>query len=642
MTCTYFTFTPHYLMKKIFLPGFLTTALFIATTNAQSVLNQTNIWYFNFNCGIDFNSGSPVSLNNGALYTYEGCTSISDSNGNLLFYSDGITVYNSNHQTMQNGTGLDGGSSTSQSCIAIRQPGSNMVWYLFTVAEAGGAAGARYSVIDMSLQGGLGEVVDKNIPLVALVEEKVTACLQTNGTDYWILFHGLSNNSYYAYPLTSSGVGSSVTTHIGLIEGTGVGCMKFSPHGNKLAIARYNLYCFEVFDFDKTTGEISNGFKIPLGFGFLSYGVEWSRDGKRLFMGNVDTSPGKAYEADMTQPDSTSINASVTQIANGPSDIFGSLQMAPDGKIYLIRYNNFYLGVINNPDSLGVACDYVSNGFSTSPHNNYLGLPNYVSYWFSGPNDTISLVSFAASNNTLCEKFCTSFIDSSQNNPTAWQWIFPGGNPASSTDQNPTAICYSTPGVYDVTLITTSTNGVDTLTLPNYITVYSTPPFPTIIQAGYLLTSSPASSYQWQLNSLDIPGATNQTYTVMQTGYYTVVIADSNGCVNSGSKYVLITGIHDVTGEAGISIFPNPSPGIFFVEILNGLMIDKFFVEVTNNLGQIVFSSEESRPAGTADWSAGLHSEKKQIDLSDATPGIYYIEINTGHEFVRKKILIAD
>src|ERR1700733_15315002 len=111
-------------MKKIFNFGILFNIFFIVNSDAQSVLNQTNIWYFNFNCGMDFNSGTPVSLNNGAMYTDEGCTSISDSSGNLLFYSDGVTVYNANHLIMQNGTGLDGGNSTSQSCIAVRQPGS--------------------------------------------------------------------------------------------------------------------------------------------------------------------------------------------------------------------------------------------------------------------------------------------------------------------------------------------------------------------------------------------------------------------------------------------------------------------------------------------------------------------------------------
>src|SRR6185295_11760888 len=103
---------------------------------------------------------------------------------------------------------------------------------------------------------------------------------------------------------------------------------------------------------------------------------------------------------------------------------------------------------------------------------------------------------------------------SSLNNPTSWLWEFPGGNPSTSTDQNPMNICYNTPGTYDVTLITTNAGGSDTLTLSNYITVYTNPFAPLISQTGNTLTSTPATTYQWQLNSVDIPGATNQSYTI--------------------------------------------------------------------------------------------------------------------------------
>jgi len=259
---------------------------------------------------------------------------------------------------------------------------------------------------------------------------------------------------------------------------------------------------------------------------------------------------------------------------------------------------------------------------------------------------------FSTIDTTLCEKFCTDFLDQSTNNPTAWQWIFPGGSPSFSTDQNPTNICYTTPGVYDVTLITTNASGNDTLTLSNYITVYPTPPFPTITQVGYTLTSSAATFYQWQLNSADIPGATNQSYTILQTGYYTVVVGDSNSCKNSTTVYDLISGVDEVD-DASISIYPNPSSGSFTVELLNGLPqycgTGGISIDVVNVIGQKVFSSSESRYIGNSStFSEGVHSDKKEIDLSDAAPGIYFVEIKTENEYAcpdffgaRKKILIA-
>jgi len=240
---------------------------------------------------------------------------------------------------------------------------------------------------------------------------------------------------------------------------------------------------------------------------------------------------------------------------------------------------------------------------------------------------------FSTPDTTLCEKFCTNFFDQSNNNPIIWQWIFSGGDPAFSSEQNPANICYNNPGMFDVTLITTNANGSDTLTLLNHITVYPTPPFPNITQVGYTLTSSAASSYQWQLNSADIPGATNQSYTILQTGYYTVVVADSNGCKNSTTLYVLISGVDEVNNVVNLSIYPNPSSGSFIVEWLNGLMVGEVSIDVVNTLGQKVFS-----------FSKKISSShfKKEIDLSHVARGVYFIEIKTGNEFVRKKILIAE
>jgi hypothetical protein len=244
--------------------------------------------------------------------------------------------------------------------------------------------------------------------------------------------------------------------------------------------------------------------------------------------------------------------------------------------------------------------------------------------------------SFAASDTTVCEKFCISFFDSSQNNPDSWLWQFPGGNPSTSTDQNPVNICYNNPGVYDVTLITTNGAATDTLTLASYITVFSTPLIPTITQSGYTLTSTAGSTYQWQFNSIDIPGATNQSYDVTQTGYYTVFITDENGCSSSATLYILITGVEDVFTNGNLLIYPNPSDGSFMVEWLNGLIVGDLSIDVVSTLGEVIFSSKEKNIS--CDW-------KKEIDLRRfnccISPGVYFIEIRTQNDFVRKKIVIT-
>ena len=113
-------------MKNIFY-------IFIFLSFSSFSQNEGNIWYFGQNAGLDFNSGVPVALTDGQLNTLEGCASIADNNGDLLFYTDGSIVYNKNHTVMPNCFGLLGNSSSAQSAIIVKKPGSLTVYYLFTV-----------------------------------------------------------------------------------------------------------------------------------------------------------------------------------------------------------------------------------------------------------------------------------------------------------------------------------------------------------------------------------------------------------------------------------------------------------------------------------------------------------------------------
>ncbi len=148
---------------------------------------------------------------------------------------------------------------------------------------------------------------------------------------------------------------------------------------------------------------------------------------------------------------------------------------------------------------------------------------------------------------------------------------------------------------------------------------------------GYTLTSSTADSYQWQLNAADIPGATNQSYTVLQSGTYTVVIGDSNGCVNSASKEVLITGIDAVNDDAGITIYPNPSSGRITIEFSGAAIRGDASIEVKNAIGQSVFNSN---------YKILLDSRNMEIDLGFVQSGIYLITIKTQNEILNKKIIV--
>ena len=131
-------------------------------------------WYFGNNAGLNFNN--------------EGCATFSDGNGNLLFYTEGVNVWNRNHQIMPNGEGLLGSTSATQSAMVLPRPGSSNIYYIFTsdnvqsYQNGEGGVGFNYSVIDMNLNGGLGDVTVKNINLLPNASEKVTAVRNNAGT----------------------------------------------------------------------------------------------------------------------------------------------------------------------------------------------------------------------------------------------------------------------------------------------------------------------------------------------------------------------------------------------------------------------------------------------------------------------------
>ena len=131
----------------------LITLLLTVSLFAQ---RETANWYFGSNVGLDFNNGNPVLLADGQLSTTEGCSTVSDNNGSLLFYTNGVEIWNKNHNIMQNGSGLLGSDSGSQSAIVIPNISNPNIYYVFTAdvfqayTNGGSGNGLNYSVIDIS------------------------------------------------------------------------------------------------------------------------------------------------------------------------------------------------------------------------------------------------------------------------------------------------------------------------------------------------------------------------------------------------------------------------------------------------------------------------------------------------------------
>lgn len=365
-----------------------------STCSAQLNNYTANIWYFGNNCGVDFNTNQPTALTNGAMVQGEGCATVCDMNGDLLFYTNGQEIWNSNHEIMSNGNDLNGAISATQSAIIVPVPGTMARFigysdfYVFTVdaVENHLANGLCYSRVSLIQGSGLGDVVEKNVLLANPVCEKLLAIKKNNETDYWLIAHEWNSNRFLVYEITINGVNPvPIISEIGSIHQGGyssgsvengwtnaIGYLKASPHGNKIALTIYRENVVELFDFNRSTGAISNCVTSNNVF-TDAYGLEFSPSGNFLYLSQSIYSPtgGRIVQFDLT--DSPDLNSYTTIVTS--DNRIGAIQLGPNGKLYASELYYNYLSVINNPDEYGDACNYVRNGIYLVGRTCRVGLP---------------------------------------------------------------------------------------------------------------------------------------------------------------------------------------------------------------------------------------------------------------------------
>jgi hypothetical protein len=342
-------------------------------------------WFFGKNSGISFNpiqsGGTPVILS-GAMESQEGVASISNREGQLLFYTNGETVYTSGNTIMTNGIGLSSSGTSTQSVVIVPKPESNK-YYLFTTDYNGSPNGFEYSIVNMELQNGDGEVETKNIKLInSPLTEKVTACSNTSEDSYWIITHTSGDTSYYTYKLSSTGLSGPIITNIGSTHNTARGYMKTSPDCSKLISLIYDEDIIDIFDFDSTGGTLSNFISLTgMTFDVGPYGLEFSSDSSKFYVS--EGAGEKVYQFDLSYTSSTDMVDNVIEVGNISGASFGALQLAPDERIYLADYNNTNLHIIHRPNGLGVQCNFESDGLSLinsgiTGTSSFWGLPNII------------------------------------------------------------------------------------------------------------------------------------------------------------------------------------------------------------------------------------------------------------------------
>ena len=650
-------------MKKIKSILFL---LILFSASIHFSQNEFSKWYFGNNSGLDFSTNPPTILTNGMLNTAEGCATICDNNGNLLFYGAGTGVLNNTHSAMANGSGLFGNSSTTQGLLAVKQPGSNTIYYLFTIDQTGGANGARYSIVDMALAAGLGSVTVKNATLYTPSCEKQVAVRHCNGRDVWIVSHEYNSNNFRAYLLTSSGLNlTPVITSIGETAGQGngnglastAGQMKISPDGKKLAIAVYAVSLpntlgfggFQLFDFDASSGVISNSLVLLNAQNSAGnpYAVEFSADGTKLYgtgSPSMTSIPGTLYQWDICQQFTAAIIASQYSINLGTNISVGALQRAINNKIYWAKAGpglSQNLHVINNPNATGAAMDFTLNGQSVAPKQCYQGLPNYINP-YTKPTPAPLSNSIACQKVTFAVPPVTTFssgCSSTPYPPSGYLWDFgeaSSGAANTSTLSNPVHT-YSALGTYTVQLILFNNCTNDTLKkVINISTLGPTPAVsgPSVICRGekYVYTASGGSTYLWANNNAT---SFTQTLAPTTTTSYTVS-ATTNGCTLSKTFTVTVNpclGIDAFQNNGLWQVFPNPFKDVLSVEASQmptspGAAGTSKVIRIVNVLGEELIS---------------VYFENKiDLDMTNFSKGIYFVQLLDKNKLLFSKKVIKE
>ena len=359
---------------------------------------------------LDFNSGSPIisydSLEMEFRHTH---ANISDDQGNLLFYTNGVYIADATHDTMFNGSGINPGTyainfadgmQITQGVLVLKKPGINTFYYLFhnTLDDfTFGFSNRLYmSIVDMNNMGGIGSVIIKNFTLItdSLIPGKITTCKHANGRDWWVICHQMNSNKFYKLLFTPSGLPQVSSQYVGVIRRGGGGQVKFSPDGNYLGYT-YELGGFDLFQFDRCTGNLIHMLNDSLfnNSGFNS-GLEFSPNSQFVYVCNSED----IYQYDVTSPNVLSTKTVVAvydgyQNPPGFGTFLALPQLAPDGKIYITTGNGtFNFHTIDEPDLPGLSCA-VNQHSVQLPAFNFNTIPNHPNYFLGAltgsPCDTL-------------------------------------------------------------------------------------------------------------------------------------------------------------------------------------------------------------------------------------------------------------
>ncbi|MDA9311529.1 T9SS type B sorting domain-containing protein [Polaribacter sp.] len=466
-------------MKKY---NFLLFIVFHSFIYSQS---QTNHWNFGNKAALNFNNGGVNVMTDSEMDTPAGSASISDTQGNLLFYTNGQTVWNKNHAIMENGEGLAGEINNTQTSIIIPKPGTAEKYYIFstrvnsTTTSPLLTKGVYLAEIEISSTYPLGKVLTRFQTLRDASTERITAVHHKDGKAIWLITFGEAGgttngvkNTFSSYKIDENGLNPPLYS---VQEETvsASGAMKASPDGQLIAIADQGDRYVYLYNFDNETGAITANIKIFADTGLSApkspYGIAFSRDSKMLYYSGLVGNTGSInqYSLENLFPDDP-LYSPKKELFSSSGTRFGSIQLANDSKIYVALFEQETngisalqkLGVINFPEEIGVNSQYTHNALDLSSGASNKGLPNFIQSYFASRIVT----------ENKCVGTSFTFTATSYANIDAIAWDFGDGNTAIGLTANH---IYNSPGAF--TIKATLNIGGASVILYKSITVYPLP-----------------------------------------------------------------------------------------------------------------------------------------------------------------------
>jgi hypothetical protein len=474
---------------------------------------HNNHWFFGEYAGLNFNGGVPNPVEGGKVYTPEGCSAVSDDNGQLLFYTDGVTIWDRNHNRMPNGSGLQGQPSSTMAALIVPQPGNPYRYYVFTTASFEFSnQGIQYVVVDMRENNGLGDVVTTSVKIADRGSEKLAAIPNFSGNTYWIVGHRAStddkSDSFMVWSLQDTGlhhqprfiqVGSKHTHFFDML-----GYLVPSPDGRLLAEAMVGK--IQVMKFDREHGNMKVYCTINTGTN-QNYGIAFSPNGTRLYA-SVHGTGIRQYNLNAVNP--AAIQSSERIISPPAANNLGSLLLGPDGRLYATEYGARYLNVVENPNLSGPQCGFRRAAVSLNKNSVWLGLP-----------------AFPVQRPTFVHRIChdgTAIINTYNISADSVKWeVTDSANPVPVLFRiagNGFQYRFHAPGTYRVRAVFYGFLGKDTASAYIRIAVTDFPLFPrrdTLICPGDSLllgTQEDFDAYRWP------DASTGKSFQARQPGMY--------------------------------------------------------------------------------------------------------------------------